>query len=121
MAQTSYLNRFASRAEKKARREAVEAQFDEGSTRDAKSWDEGFMEAGTVRPLFNPVSGPMLSVLDGLLDSQRLCDILGTLAQLCEARAPSEFDMDTDFSDHDESELWQERANALYKAMERIK
>jgi hypothetical protein len=73
------------------------------------------------RPVFTPIEGVQVAVLDGLLGAHSLRDVLGTLAKLCESRAPSEFDMDSDFSDHDADEKWQENANALYSILERVK
>lgn len=117
----SYATRFLTRPEKKARREAIEAQFDEGSARDDKAWEQGFMDAEVSRPLFNPISIEDQKTLDEILARSDAYRLLGTLAQLCEARAPSEFDLDTTFSDHEESEAWTERANVLYRAMENLK
>ena len=121
MGKTAFNERFLSRSEKRERRDAVVVEFNEGSARDARTWEEGFMESAPVRPTFTAIEGPVLAVLDGLLGSHSPRDVLGTLAQLCEARAPSEFDLDTDFSDHDESERWQTNANALFSVMKDLK
>lgn len=118
---TAYNTRHLSRGERRARREAVEVEFDEGSLRDAKTWDEGFLEVEKHRPLFNALNVADQKTLDELLGRVDVKSVLGTLAQLCEARAPSEYDLDTDFSDHADAEIWTDRANALYQTIERVK
>lgn len=117
----AYANRFLTRPEKKARREAVVAQFEEGSLRDDQTWENGFLSVEQTRPTFEPLSATQQKALDELLMGADARRLLGALAQLCEARAPSEFDLDTTFSDHEENELWVERANVLYRAMENLK
>jgi hypothetical protein len=121
MSQRAFQDRFASRPEKKARREAIDAQFEEGSKRDEQAWEDGFMETTASRPVFAPLSVSQQKALDEILTNAGARRLLGTLAQLCEARAPSEYDLDTDFSDHDDAELWTARANELYAVMERVK
>jgi len=117
----AYNTRHLSLAERRAHRQAVALEFDEGSARDDKTWDDGFLEIAAVRPSFAPLTPDTQRALDELLDRFDVRSVIGTLAQLCEARAPSEFDSDTDFSDHADSELWEARANALYQCAGTIK
>jgi hypothetical protein len=121
MGKVAFNERHLSRTERREKRDAVIVEFDQGSERDARAWEDGFMETAAIRPTFKPLNDAATQALDALLNSYAVRDLLGSLALLCEARAPSEFDLDTDFSDHDESERWQANANALFSVMGNLK
>jgi len=109
-----------SREERTQVREANDAEWAAMDQAQAAGFDAMLAPATVAREKFAALADEDQKSLDMLIERVGLKSVLGTLAQLAEGRAPSEFDLETTFSDHDDEQRWTANANALYEALGRI-